>query len=201
MAPFPLGTHSKMSNSKKKSAPAKPAAPEARKRTAQRSEAYEAALVGYTEGLDLLHKGSFAAALERFRAIAPMRAEEPVLAERAKTYATICERRLAGPAAQPESAEAAYHLGVVRANEGALDEALALLDRAVERDPGNASYLYARASVRALQGNAQASAADLKRSISIDPHVRFQVGNDEDFARVRDEAVFIDVIEPTPPGA
>jgi len=189
-------------NSKRKSAPAKPSAPEVvRKPIAQRSEAYEAALARYTQGLDLLHKGSFGEALERFRTIAPMSADEPVLAERAKTYATICQRKLAGPASQPESAEASYHLGVVRANEGALDEAIALLDRAVEREPGNASYLYARASVRALQGNAQASAADLKRSISLDPHVRFQVGNDEDFARVRDEAVFIDVIEPTPPGA
>jgi tetratricopeptide (TPR) repeat protein len=188
-------------STKKKMAPSKPAAAgEEKKIVPQRSAAYEAALAQYTEGLDLLHRGSFAEALERFRAIRPMSAEEPVLAERAKTYATICERRLAGPAPRPESADACYHLGVVKANEGSLDEALALLDRAVERDPGNASYLYARASVRALQGNAQASAADLKKSISLDPHVRFQVGNDEDFARVRDEAVFIDVIEPTPPG-
>lgn len=193
-----------MSMKKKMAAPKAAAADrngEGKKIVPQRSAAYEAALAQYTEGLELLHRGSFAEALERFRSIRPMSADEPVLAERAKTYATICERRIAGPGPRPESAEACYHLGVVKANEGALDEALALLDRAVERDPGNASYLYARASVRALQGNAQASAADLKRSISLDPHVRFQVGNDDDFARVRDEAVFIDVIEPTPPGA
>lgn len=174
---------------------------EAKKSIPQRSAAYEAALAQYAQGLDLLHKGDFATALDRFRSINPLRSEEPVLAERAGTYATICERKLAAPAPRPESADACYHLGVVKANEGSLDEALLLLDRAVEREPGNASYLYARASVRALQGNAQASAADLKKSISLDPHVRFQVGNDDDFARVRDEAVFIDVIEPTPPGA
>jgi tetratricopeptide (TPR) repeat protein len=186
---------------KKKAVPSKPAPVETKKVVPQRSAAYEAALAQYAEGLDLLHKGELAGALERFQGIRKMSGEEPVLAERAKTYATICERKLAAPAIRPESGEECYHLGVLRANAGALDEALQLLDRAVERDPANASYFYARASVRALQGNAHAAAADLKKSISLDPHVRFQVGNDDDFSRVRDEAVFIDVIEPTPTGA
>src|SRR6185503_19741825 len=56
LSPTPRN-HSKMSmNSKRKSAPAKPSAPEVvRKPVAQRSEAYEAALARYTQGLDLLH--------------------------------------------------------------------------------------------------------------------------------------------------
>lgn len=197
-----------MSTSKKKAVPVKDVAPArkgikddaGRKPAIQRSAEYEAALAGYSRGLELLHQKDPAQALPLFRDIERLRVDEPVLAERARTYAAICERRLAGSAGAPRTAEEAYHFGVVKANAGALDDALRLLDSAVEQEPGNASFLYARASVRGLQGNAPAAAADLKKSIALDPHLRHQVGNDEDFENVRDEAVFIDVIEPTPTG-
>ena len=51
------------------------------------------------------------------------------------------------------------------------------------------------------QGNAEAAVADLRKSISIDPLIRFQLINDSDFEQIRDEATFIDLIEPTPSGA
>jgi tetratricopeptide (TPR) repeat protein len=166
-----------------------------------KSAEFEEALRDYALGLELLHKGEHEQALHHFGGIQRLSAEEPVLAERAKTYAAICARKLAGPGRAPQTADECYHLGVVKANEGALDEAAGLFDRAVELEPTNASYLYARASVRGLQGNPHAAAADLKKAIALEPRLRHQVGNDDDFASVRDEAVFIDVIEPTPAGA
>ncbi len=164
----------------------------------QHSEAYENALREYTEALELLRQGSFAKALEKFGSIQAAARSEPVLAERARTYAAVCARKLAGPDGAPETAEGLYYLGVVRANEGRIEEALSHLDRALEKSPGAPSFLYARAAARALAGSTEGAVTDLRQAVAADARLRFQAANDPDFEKIRDEAAFIDVIEPTP---
>jgi tetratricopeptide (TPR) repeat protein len=179
--------------SRKKTATADPPTPH--------SESYEAALGKYTQGLELIHAGDFMAAIDLFTTIAMDNPDEPELAERARAYVSVCSRKLASEPEQPTTAEGLYHLGVHRANDGSLDEALDLLNRGLELELGSARMLYARASVFALKGQADDAVADLRKAIESDPKLRFQAGNDPDFERVRDEASFIDVIEPTPTGA
>ena len=89
----------------------------------------------------------------------------------------------------------------VAANAGRLDEAWSLLDKALGHRPNDASIHYARASVRGLQGSAEGAAAELKKSVALDPKFRFQAASDSDFDKVRDEAAFIDIIEPSNAGA
>jgi len=55
--------------------------------------------------------------------------------------------------------------------------------------------------VRGLQGNADGAAAELKKAVALDPRFRFQASSDSDFDKVRDEAAFIDIIEPSSAGA
>jgi tetratricopeptide (TPR) repeat protein len=175
-----------------------PAAP--RPRT-EHSAAYEAVLLDYAAALDLVRRKEFAAALEKLRGVEKASGEEPELAERSRTYIRLCERHLAPPSPHPQSAEGWYLLGVVKANEGKIEEALAHLDAAMQQEPGSARILYARSAARALQGNTAAAVADLRQAIALDPKMRYQASNDSDFEKIRDEAAFIDVIEPTPAGA
>lgn len=167
----------------------------------EHSESYQAVLRDYAAALDLVHKREFATALEQFRAIEKASSEEPELAERARTYATFCARKLAPVPAQPVTAEDCYQLGVVRANEGRLEEAIQLFDTALHREPSSARVVYARAATRGLQGATAAAVADLRQAIAFEPRLRHQAANDPDFDKIRDEAAFIDVIEPTPAGA
>ncbi len=175
-------------------------APQAR-RHPEHSAAYEATMGSYAAALDLVHKREYATALEGFLAVEKAAVEEPELAERARTYAAVCNRKLAPPPVWPTSAEDRYHLGVVRANEGSVEEAIRLYDVALQQEPGSARILYARASARALQANTSAAVADLRQAVAADAKCRHQAANDPDFERIRDEAAFIDVIEPTPTGA
>jgi tetratricopeptide (TPR) repeat protein len=189
----------------KKAAPAKPSGRKAIKTAeppvrAPHSEAYEAALRAYGEALDLLRKKDFAAALPRFRAVESQNRNEPELADRARTYATLCERKLAPPAAAPQSVEERYYLAILRGNQGRYDEAAALLDQALSAEP-SPRVLYARASIRALQGKTDQAVADLRAAISGEPLLRHQAANDPDYERIRNEAAFIDVIEPSHAGA
>ena len=58
--------------------------------------------------------------------------------------------------------------------------------------------LYARATVHARVGNGELAIADLRAAVAIDPKLRFQATNDQDFDGIRDDASFIDIVEPTP---
>lgn len=175
--------------------------PDAARPAPRHGATYDRAVAEFEQALGLLHQGRPAEALVKFRALAAEHDEELGLAERARGFIAVCERRTAGPATLPQTHEALYLEGVAASNAGRLDEALTMLDRAVEMRPQEAAYLYARASVRALQGAADAAAGDLRRAIQLDAKLRFQALNDPDFEKVRDEASFIDVIEPTPTGA
>lgn len=164
--------------------------------------AYEAAVETFATASALFLKGNFAEAQPHFEAVAETATpDEPILADRARTYAAICVRKLAGPASAAEDADALYHRGVVAANAGRLDEAWSFLEKAAAARANDASIHYARASVRGLQGQAEGAASELKKAVALDPKFRFQATSDSDFDKVRDEAAFIDIIEPSNAGA
>lgn len=197
-----------MPTTKKKAAgsPAEtPAEPQSMTRTApakpRNIAAYEAAVAEFATASELFAAGRFADAKTHFDAVAAAAsAEEPILADRARTYGSICGRKVAAVPDGGEDFDSLYHRGVFAANSGRLDEALTLLDKALAQRPDDASALYARASVRGLQGRVDEAAVELKKAVALDPRFRFQAASDPDFDKVRDEAAFIDVIEPSHSG-
>ena len=124
--------------------------------------------------------------------------DEPVLAERSRMYRTICEKRLTPTAAPGSTPDELYYRAIVESNSGNPTSAIQLLDQALQQTPNASKLLYARASAWALSANADAAVNDLRQAIAIDPTIRFHAVNDPDFDGVRDEAAFIDIVEPTP---
>ncbi len=167
-------------------------------KTTAQNDAYEIALKEFGNAAKLLRKGDYAKAKELFRAIPAAIPEERVMVQRIETYITICEKKMAPAAGEPSTADDWYYLGVIRSNEGRFDEAVQCLGTALQQDPTSPKYLYARASALGLQGNAQLAVADLRQAVLSDPTIRFQAVNDPDFEPIRDDAGFIDLIEPTP---
>jgi tetratricopeptide (TPR) repeat protein len=163
----------------------------------QPSAAYLEAVRTFSEGLELFHRAAYGEALEKFRSLDGMAGEEPALVGRARIYRSVCERKLREERFEPKTAEERSYLAVVRANEGRLEEALALLDQAIEERPRHAGYFYARASVHALRGDAGAAASDLRKAIELEPNLRFPALNDPDFQAVRDDPRIVDLVEPT----
>ena len=169
--------------------------------TSSHHEQYEKALESSSAAVELLHKRQYEQARDQFLNIASSNSDEPTLVDRARTYALICDQRMAPPQDSPESADDFYYRAVLLANDGDYDDALPLFERALVGMPNSPKVLYARASTWALKGNAEAAVADLRRAITADPQVRFQAANDPDFEPIREEPAFIDIIEPTPSGS
>lgn len=176
---------------KKKTAPPKRA-------NVGEQEAYDAALIQFSTAVEALRKDDFEAARTQFLEIAKNSHREAELSDRCRSYAAICERRLAPTSVEPQGLDGHFYLGVVRANDDRFEEALALLTRAHEIDASADKVLYARATVHSRMGNGELAIADLRSAVTIDPRLRFQATNDQDFDGIRDDASFIDIVEPTP---
>jgi tetratricopeptide (TPR) repeat protein len=161
-------------------------------------EAYQAALDAFGKAVDQFGKGSYAEARDALARLIEENSDEIGLCSRARTYLEVCDRRLQDAPTRPETPEDWFFHGVVLLNDRRLDEAHQALDQAVQGDARNARVWYARASVRSLQGNVQGAVEDLRQAVTIDPGIRFQAINDADFDSIRDEAAFIDIVEPTP---
>jgi Tetratricopeptide repeat len=81
--------------------------------------------------------------------------------------------------------EAAPHLQADRA-----DEAVAVLERALENHPGNGSVLYNLACVEALAGRHDAALAHLGEAVAADPRKREWAKSDSDFDSIRQDSRF-----------
>ena len=168
--------------------------------TIDESLTYKTAVKDYESALGLLRKGDFERAKEEFRAVQAAAPKELELVDRAGIYLRVCDRRLAGKPDAPSGGEL-YHQAVFLSNAGDPDAAIELLDRALAEDSASVKSLYVRACAWALKGAPDKAVRDLRQAISLDPKVRFQAVNDPDFEKIREEPVFIDIIEPTPTGA
>lgn len=164
-------------------------------------QSYEDALKEYSAALELLQKGDFPAAREKFREVETKYPAEQGLVDRSKVYADICARKIEAAPEPPKTAEEFYNQGVLKANDGDLAEAHEFLTLALQGEPESPRILYARATVKAMDGKVEEAVADLRRAIAVEPTIRYQAINDSDFEKIRDEAAFIDLIEPTPTGA
>ena len=162
---------------------------------------FDEAVEKFGSAIKLMHGGNYDDARKSFLQVEQIVFDEPELIERSRSYASICVKRMTATPVDAQDADTLYYRGVLRANDGRYDEALAALDGALKQQPQSARALYARSTVWALKGNAQAAVSDLRQAIGIDPQVRFQAVNDSDFEPIREEPSFIDIIEPTPTGA
>jgi tetratricopeptide (TPR) repeat protein len=99
----------------------------------------------------------------------------------AATHVLMCERRLAAPPPEPESAEEHYNYAVALINMRKLQRARRHLETALEMEPRADHLHYAMAVIRALSGDASGAYDSLKRAIELQPRNRVVARQDSDF--------------------
>lgn len=119
------------------------------------------------------------------------------LADRARLHVRMCDQRLSRQQATvPRGVEDHYHQGVALMNQGRWDEAREHLGKALKLAP-KADYLYyAVAALDCLTGEAESAMANLKTAIELRPENRYHARNDEDFAFLREDPRFTDLLYP-----
>jgi hypothetical protein len=171
---------------KKKAAGAKTAAPAAAPKTAAKTAVQEPVSPGalqlkaWGQAMQLFGQRNFGAAIENFREVA--KGPDSQVADKARSYLQICERKTSGGDLQLRSAEDHFNYGVERMNARDLERALVQLERARSLDPDGDHILYALALCSGLTGDGTGACENLKLAIALEPRNRIIARQDAEFA-------------------
>jgi tetratricopeptide (TPR) repeat protein len=152
---------------------------------------YKIALKAYAEAMALVQKKAWKEAAGLLAEFISHHARERELCQRARTYLRVCSSHMNQSQEKLERVEDFCLLATVRSNDGEHEEALSLLDRALERKPEDRRALYLKASTLALMGDRRAALKTLSQSIQADEQNRIYAANSPDFADLRDDEEFI----------
>lgn len=157
----------------------------------------EKALKEMERGLSALHKQSWSDALTHFQSILDGYPQEKELQDRAQMYARVARNhQQADGGTQRAKPEDLFYLGVMKANEADYDQAVELLDRALQHNPKDERSHYVMAATRALKGERDVALKHLQEAISLNVQNRFYAMNDPDFESIRDEETFENLVYP-----
>jgi len=157
---------------------------------------HEKALKEFERGVGLLQKQSYSEALERFETIVGSFPQEKELTDRANVYLRICKSLIDRKDPQPRKPEDFFYYGVIKANQADYDEAVRLLEKALQSAPKDEKVHYVLASTLALKGDRREALEHLRSAIELNATNRVYARNDPDFEPLRDDDNFQNLIHP-----
>ncbi len=150
---------------------------------------HEQAVEAFERGFQALQQRQYGKAAGFLGAVLNNFTDEKDLQERARVYLVICERQAAREA-KPRSFEDRLHAATVIVNRGAFDEALALLRKLENDEPGNDFVHYLLSVVYTAVGNAEQALAHLRKAIELAPENQFRAAQDPDLEPLRQDGAF-----------
>jgi len=172
----------------------KPAEPVEGKRPGSFREMFkhsEAARKEYEKGAAALQKKKFEEAEKHFRALLDGFGDEKELADRARLYLAVCQRRTrTAPArAVAETGDDGYYAALLEKNRKNFQAAIDQLKKSVGKS-GDGRVSYLMACCFALMNDVEGALGALERAISEDEGNRALARRDPDFEAVRDSPEF-----------
>lgn len=155
-----------------------------------RKDAYEKALVAYGEAMKEFHKGRFDKAQELLKGFLEKYDAEKELVDRAKIYLQMTQEKGKKETVALKSVDDYVYYSVYKINSGAHEEALKLLEKALEmkEDEGRIYYLMADAHI--LMGKPEEAMECLKKAFQRDKVYRILAQNEADFEPLWDDKKF-----------
>jgi tetratricopeptide (TPR) repeat protein len=147
----------------------------------------------FEKAVKALGRKEYEKAREHFDAIVTGHPDERDVAERARSYRSVCDRALADgkrAAYKPKGFDELLNHGVFLHNRGEFEEALKSLRQAAEIHPKNEDVLYCLAATSARAGDTESALKALRGAISASPETRGQARRDSDFDVLREDDEF-----------
>jgi tetratricopeptide (TPR) repeat protein len=145
----------------------------------QARAALQSQMKAWEEGVRQFSLKNFGAAHARFQEAAAGPASH--IADKARSYAQICERRTNGPALNLQTSEDHFNYAVERLNARDMEAARRHLDRALALQPNAEHILYILALCCGLAGDSTAACENLRRAIALEPKNRVLARQDPEF--------------------
>jgi Tfp pilus assembly protein PilF len=133
----------------------------------------------WEEAVQLFSQKKFSAAHARFAEAASGPAAH--IADKARSYAQICSRKMNGGDVDLQTADDHFNYGVERLNARDMDVARRHLDHALAMEPNGEHILFTLALCCGLAGDGAAACENLKRAIALEPKNRILARQDPEF--------------------
>lgn len=155
-----------------------------------KKDAYEKALAAYSEAMKEFHKGRLDKAQELLKAFLEKYDAEKELVDRAKLYLQMTQEKGKKETVSLKSIDDYVNYSIYKINSGSHEEALKLLEKALEmkEDDGRVHYLMADAYI--LMGRADEAMESLKKAFQKDKFYRTLAQNEIDFEPLWDDKKF-----------
>ncbi len=155
-----------------------------------RKDSYERALSAYGEAIKEFRKGNWEKAQSLFEAFISRFNEEKELVDRALIYLKIIKEKGQRGLGTPKTSDDYYYFSVYRMNQGQYDEALKLLNKALELKGDEGKIYYLMAQIYSLQGKNDEALEYLKKAIQKDKIYKIMAQNEIDFAPLWEDKKF-----------
>lgn len=153
-----------------------------------------AAVKAFEAALKQFNRQDFGGAKSSFEVVLSKFGNEAEVTARVRTYLTICDQRLARIPSVPRNADALYDQGVFEFNRGEVDEAIELFEKALKVDSRADHILYSLAAAFAHRNEPLKALDSLRRAISLRPVNKARARRDMDFAALRSNDAFQQLI-------
>ncbi|MDP9055572.1 MAG: hypothetical protein M3N93_14925 [Acidobacteriota bacterium] len=146
---------------------------------AETPSAFELQLKLYETAVHLFAQRKLGEARDRF--IEVTRGPAPHIADKARAYTQVCERRLGASEVKLSTAEDHFNYGVERLNARDVELAKHHLGRALSLEPDADHVLYTMALCCGFAGDGNGACENLKRAIELEPKNRILARQDPEF--------------------
>lgn len=157
------------------------------------------ALKVFEQAVKVFNRRQFSEARTLFENLVARYPQEVEILARVSTYVHVCNQRLAQSENLPQSADELYDRGVFALNTGNFAAARGFFEKALQARPNEAHLLYSLAVTVLRLGSIDEALGYLKRSFDLQPRFRAQALNDSDFADLREERKFLNLLGMTSP--
>jgi tetratricopeptide (TPR) repeat protein len=158
----------------------------------ERRDEYQKALNAYGEAMKNFHQGKSERAEELLQAFIEKYPRERELSDRARLYLKICQERI-GKSRERISLKTPddyFYYSVYRLNQGDLEGAAKLLEKARDLAPKDGRTLYLSADLACIQGQTEECLEYLKKAVHADKIYAILAQNESDFQSLWEDKKF-----------
>jgi len=155
-----------------------------------KKDAFEKALAAYGEAMKEFHKGRLDKAQELLKLFLEKFDTEKELVDRAKIYLQITQEKGKKETVSLKTLDDYLSYSIYKINSGAHEEALKLLEKALEMKEEEGRVYYLMADALILMGKADEAMECLKKAFQEDKFYRVMAQNEMDFEPLWDDKKF-----------
>jgi len=155
-----------------------------------KKDAFEKALAAYGEAMKEFHKGRFDKAQELLKLFLEKFDTEKELVDRAKVYLQMTQEKGEKETVSLKTMDDYVYYSIYKINSGAHEEALKLLEKALEMKEEEGRVYYLMANAHILMGKPDEAMECLKKAFQRDKFYRTMAQNEIDFEPLWDDKKF-----------